>query len=220
MTSNRTRQFLGTLVGLLTLLAAALGPAQVATASTEISQPEQQVADYSDEQFIDYAMSEGLYEVDSDGSITIYDTRSQRSAEGTSSTVAPSCIACMEGKWKIVSTSGPTTTYGPWKTEASGRGPGTLSRTVTTTVSNGYTGTLSVSKGVVSSAVGFSITASKSVSSTYTGELKSGKTGKLQTRPVYKRYSVKQQYIKLGKVTKTTWVYPKKYVYMDHRIAY
>lgn len=165
-------------------------------------------------------MSEGEYEVEGDGSIVIHDTRSQSSAAPTKSSIAPSCIACAEGKWKIKSTSGPKRTYGSWKTQASGWGPGTLSRDVTVTQSNGYSGSLAVSKSAINASVGFDISWSNSTTNTYSGELKSGKQGFLQVRNAYDRYSVKQEYIKLGKTTKTTWVYPKEYAFTDHRIKY
>lgn len=220
MTLNRTSRQIGALLGFLALIAATIGAPQAAMASPSDSLPAEQIAELSDAEFIEYAMSEGEYEVAEDGTITIYDTRSQISTAGTRTQAAPSCIACAEGRWKISSTSGPTTTYGSWTTEASGKGPGTLSQTVSKTVSNGYSGTLSVTESALTAAVGFDVSTSKTVSNTYSGEVASGKTGKLQVRPVYNRYAVKQEYVKLGKVTNTSWVYPKKFTHLDYRIAY
>lgn len=220
MAIHRTRRQIGALLGFLTLIAATICAPQAAMASTSDSLSAEQISELSDQEFIDYAMNEGKYELSTDGTITIEDTRAQYTAANTRAQVSPSCIACAEGRWKISSKSGPTTTYGSWTTEASGKGPGTLSQTVSKTVSNSYSGTLSVTKSALSTAVGFNVTSSKTVSNTYSGELKSGKTGKLQVRPVYGRYAVKQEYVKLGKVTKTSWVYPKKFTHLDYRITY
>lgn len=220
MITNRARQHLVALLGLLALIAAVIALPQNAMADSIDPGSATEISEYSDQEFIDYAMESGEFEVSNDGTITIYDTRSQYSRVATGDQATPACIACAEGRWKIASKSGPVTTYGSWSTIASGKGPGTLSQTVTRTYTNSYSGTLSVTKSVLSAAVGFNITASKQVSNTYTGELKSGKVGKLQVRPVYKRYTVKQQYIKLGKVTKSTYVYPRQFTYLDYRITY
>lgn len=166
----------------------------------------------NEDDYIEYQMQTGNYVVEKDGSIVIPDYRDGE--------VNPACIACAQGRWVVKQTSGPSTVYGSWKTIASGWGPGSLSKTVSETRSNSYTGTLSASKSAVNAAVGFNITGSKTVSVTYSGSIKAGKQGFLQTRPVYKKYTVKQEYIKLGKVQQTKYVYPRKFWITDHRIGY
>ncbi|ANG86344.1 hypothetical protein A8L33_14155 [Microbacterium aurantiacum] len=68
--------------------------------------------------------------------------------------------------------------------------------------------------------MGFNITSSFSNSITYSGNIASGKLGYLQTREVYDRYTVTQQYIKLGSVIDTKYVYPRKYLWTENRIGY
>lgn len=220
MSVKHLRRALGALGGFMLLGTAAFAGPAAAAAGQESLLANEEIASLSDQEFIDYAMDEGEYEVGEDGSITIYDTRPQHSGSKARTAVSPACIACAEGHWKIASTSGPTRTYSAWSTKASGWGPGTLSRDVTVTEANGYSGSLDVTKSALNASVGFDVSWSKSVTNTYTGELKNGKQGHLQVRHAYDRYSVKQEYVKLGKTTKTSWVYPKEYAFTDHRISY
>lgn len=199
------------IVGMLSV-----GPA--ASAAEPIPVPNGSVpAQLSDSDYIDQQMAAGNYVVTSDGTIVIDDLRPSQAAPGGIST---NCVACVQGQWRIKSTSGPARVYDGWRTHASGWGPGSLSRTVTATHSNSYSGTLSVSKSVVDAAVGFNITSSFSNSITYSGNIASGKLGYLQTREVYDRYTVTQQYIKLGSVIDTKYVYPRKYLWTENRIGY
>ncbi len=194
----------------------AVGPA--ASAAQPIPSPDGGGAvQLSESAYIDQKMAAGDYTVTSDGWIVIDDTRPSQSTSGG---VSPNCIACMQGQWRIKSTSGPVRAYGGWTTHATGWGPGSLARTITSSHSNSYTGTLGASKSAVSAAVGFNITQSFSNTITYTGTIKSGKLGYLQTREVYDRYTVVQQYIKLGSVTSTKYVYPREYRWTENRIGY
>lgn len=179
---------------------------------TGLSQEE--VNALSDDDYIEYQMQSGNYTIEEDGTVVIPD---QRVVEGQMSIM---CIACTGGSWRVKKLSGETTVYGSWRTIASGWGPGSLSQTISETRSNSYSGTLSASKSAVSAAVGYNISTSKTVSVTYTGDVARGKQGFLQTRPVYKRHTVKQEYVKIGKVVETKYVYPRKFVWTDSRIGY
>ncbi|XOQ13294.1 MAG: Ntox44 domain-containing protein [Shouchella clausii] len=163
--------------------------------------------------YIEYQMQMGNYDVEEDGTVIVYDQRDDGE-------INASCIACVGGVWKAKKTAGPTTVYGSWKDIASGWGPGSLSKTVSETRTNSYTGTLKASKSLIDKTVGFNISTSKTVSVTYSGTIKSGKQGFLQTRPTYAKYTVKQEYHKLGKITNTTYIYPRKFTITDHRIGY
>lgn len=177
---------------------------------TDLTQEE--AVELDEDDYIEYQMQTGNYTVEDDGTVVIPDERDQG--------VGPQCVACANGKWKLKVTAGPTTVYGAWKSIASGWGPGSLSKTVTETRTNSYTGTLSASKSAVNTAVGFNISKSSTKSVTYSGTIKSGKQGFLQTRPAYKKYTVRQQYVKFGKVQQTRYVYPRKFWLTDHRIGY
>jgi hypothetical protein len=168
----------------------------------------------NEDDYIEYQMQTGNYVVESDGSIVVPDMRNSLDQ------IQPNCIACMQGRWVVKKLSGSSTVYGSWKSIASGWGPGSLSKTVSETRSNSYTGTLGASKSAVNTAVGFNITSSKTVSVTYSGEIKSGKQGFLQTRPTYKKYTVKQTYKKIGQSDTVKYVYPRKFWITDHRIGY
>lgn len=167
----------------------------------------------SEDDYIEYQMQTGNFSVEKDGSLIIPDDR-----EGE---LSPACIACAQGRWVVKKTSGPPSiVYGSWRTIASGWGPGTLSKTVSETRTNSYTGTLSASKSAINAAVGFNISSSKTVTVSYSGNINSGKQGFLQTRPVYKKYTVMQQYIKFGQVQKTNYVHPREFWITDNRIGY
>lgn len=221
MTIRPSRRTLGAaLAATITTAALLLSPtAAQATVEEEFSNGD--VATMSDQSFVDYSMDEGLYEVSADGSVIVYDTRPLYAAAKSEATaVSPTCIACVDGKWTATKVSGPTRTYGGWTTRASGWGPATLAQSVTITQSNSYTGTLSMAKSAVNAAVGFNISSSVARTTTYTGNVASGKQGFLQTRPVYDNYVVKQVYTVGGYTALTRYVYPKKYAFTDHRITY
>lgn len=89
---------------------------------------------------------------------------------------------------------------------------------------NHYTGSLKVSRSVVTALVGFDITYKKINTTKYTGKVKSGKLGYLQRRKQWTQHKVKQEYVvgypKARKVMKTKYVYPRKAIYSENRIAY
>lgn len=205
------------------VLAAAAMVFTSAAANAEVSDEldNAEIAQLSDQEFIEFATDEGQYEVGDDGAVTVYDTRPLYAQAGRNDlTFEPMCIACVDAKWVATRTSGPNHAYGGWRTIASGREPGSLSRAVSVTEENSYSGTLSMSKSAVNAAVGFNITSSRSVTTTYEGNVASGKQGFLQIRAAYNKYTVKQQYYVSGKLAKTTWIYPKEYAFTDHRIKY
>lgn len=174
----------------------------------------EEAKELDDEDYMEYQMQTGNYTIEEDGTVVIPDFRS------SNGDVSVNCIACAGGIWKVKKMSGSSIVYGPWRTIASGWGPGSLERTISETRSNSYTGTLKASKSAVDAAVGFNITKSRTVTVTYRGQIKSGKQGFLQVRPVYTKYTVRQQYVKLGQVKSTVYIYPRKFSYPDHRIGY
>ncbi|CAH0134003.1 hypothetical protein [Peribacillus simplex] len=107
--------------------------------------------------------------------------------------------------------------YGSWKNGTSGSGPASLTLAKSVTVANTYSGTLSASKKDVSASVGFNITSSKSTTASYTVKVPKGKKYMIQWRPVYKKYKVKQDAYIGSTFMETTYVYPKKYDYLDYR---
>ncbi|PFR87851.1 hypothetical protein COK43_21565 [Bacillus cereus] len=171
----------------------------------------------NDADYMEYQMQKGNYTVDENGAIVITDNRPQVNEK--SGKQQAGCVACVS-QWKVYKTGGTSTVYGSWKTIASGWGPGSLGKTVSETRSNSYSGTLSASKSAVNGAVGFDITQSTTKSVHYSGNIASGKQGYLQTRPAYTQHTVKQDLYRAGKYISTTYIYPKKYVWTDHRIGY
>lgn len=136
------------------------------------------------------------------------------------STTTPQCIACVS-YWKATKLPGYKTVYPyGWTTHASGLGPGTLSRSVTTTFSNSVSGTVKMPIRQLETTAGFSFTYTNSTTTTYTGEIQAGRRGYLQTRPVYYQYTVEQKQYRAGVLVSTTRIYPKKFAYIDHRISY
>ncbi|MDU7578638.1 MAG: hypothetical protein E7K43_20820 [Bacillus subtilis] len=111
--------------------------------------------------------------------------------------------------------------YGKWKNGVTGAGKATLTLSKTVTVSNSYTGTLTASKGAVSSAVGFNITSSRSTTASYSVSVPKGKKYTIQYRPVYKKYkAVQKKYESAGGVMvllESKNIYPLKYDHLEYR---
>ncbi len=66
---------------------------------------------------------------------------------------------------------------------SSASGPGTLHMSVTNTVPNSYTASVSVSAGVVSAGVGFNVTATESITESYDLTIPAGKIGVIEAHP-------------------------------------
>jgi hypothetical protein len=94
--------------------------------------------------------------------------------------------------WKITGTGSPTTAQSEWHIGDQGVGPAGLTFSQTIGVSNGLSGTVHVSIADVSSAVGFSVTASYSQNATYSITIPAGETEQIQWAGVYLHKNVYQ----------------------------
>ncbi|MCR6098253.1 hypothetical protein HXA31_17395 [Salipaludibacillus agaradhaerens] len=125
-------------------------------------------------------------------------------------------------KWYAVSKSYTGHTYSGWKyAGASTLSGGVLTASHTKSVSNTFSGSLTVTEKVLSSYVGFDIGKSWSRTVSYsTHSYPSGKY-RLEYRHVYKTYKVKQEqkYDRRGKASATKYVYPKKWVERQYRVV-
>lgn len=97
--------------------------------------------------------------------------------------------------WIVYSESGPATAYGNWSAGSSGWGPSTLSDTITKSVSNCYTGTLTVSFAAIEASVGVDLGWSDSISSTYSVDPPANEKWQLKYRDTFDKYFVTEQKI-------------------------
>ncbi len=97
--------------------------------------------------------------------------------------------------WIVYSESGPTTAYGDRNTGSSGWGPSTLSDTITKSVSNSYTGILTVSFAAIEASVGVELGWSDSISSTYSVDPPANEKRQLKYRDTFEKYFVTEQKI-------------------------
>lgn len=125
-------------------------------------------------------------------------------------------------KWYAVSKSYIGHTYSGWKyAGASTLSGGVLTASHTDSVSNTFSGSLTVSKKALSSLVGFNVSKSWSRTVSYSTHSYPSGRYRLEYRHVYKTYKVKQQqkYDPRGKVYATKYVYPKKWVERQYRVV-
>lgn len=136
-------------------------------------------------------------------------------------------IECNEtNQFKVVSKTKKSNTYGSYSTlaentkGASNNGE-TLGATKTFTYGNSISGAVSASYSTISSSLGFNVTKSYSVSTSYSIPLKKGQKGRITVRPVYENYQVGVQRWYSGTIgcnrwgaTKTANV--KKYSHPDY----
>lgn len=71
----------------------------------------------------------------------------------------------------------------------SGPGPGTLTISVTNTVSNSFISTVTISASIVSAAVGFNVTETESITDSYTMDVPLGEIGYIEAHPYLDIYS-------------------------------
>lgn len=125
-------------------------------------------------------------------------------------------------RWFPVSKTYTGHTYSGWMyAGASTISGGVLSASHTSSVSNTYSGSLTLTQKDLASYIGFDVTSSWSRTVSYSTH--SYPTGKyrLEYRHVYKTWKVKQEqkYDSRGKVYATKYVYPKKWVERQYRVV-
>ncbi len=83
----------------------------------------------------------------------------------------------------------------------------TLSGTRSYTYSNSVTGAISGSQDAISATVGFSVTASQTLTASYAITLNKNQKGRISVRPIYEVYSVPYQRYWVGTVDCNFWKY-------------
>jgi hypothetical protein len=96
-------------------------------------------------------------------------------------------------KWKVTSVGGTYRTHGGWSFCAEARGPATVGCSRGFTVSNGVSGTINVSDGVISSAVGFNVTTATTITGSASYRVARRVEGVIDWRPVYDTRKVRQE---------------------------
>lgn len=134
-------------------------------------------------------------------------------------TVSPATIA-RTMKWVVVSKTKLPNSYGPtWKTcvEDISR-TGSVSCSLTSSVSNTYSGAVKVPIKTIEATLGYNMTKSHAVTlmKSYTAD--KGKRVKIIYRPVYTTYKVKQNRVLGSRVLETAYVTSKKYSHIQYDV--
>ena len=96
-------------------------------------------------------------------------------------------------EWNVVGVGGNYKTYGGWSFCAEAYGPGTVTCSRGFTVANSVTGSVTVSDGAISDAVGFSVTTSTTLTGGASYNVPKGVLGVVQWRAAYYSRNVTQE---------------------------
>lgn len=103
----------------------------------------------------------------------------------------------IEFEWQVTSVGSPTTSYGGWNFGSQGTNDGTANSTLTFSQTESYSnyvgGTVNVTDGVLSAAVGYDVTSGSQSTAAYTMTLQPGQTGTINWRDVYDKTDVQQE---------------------------
>lgn len=110
--------------------------------------------------------------------------------------------------WKVQSKTYVSTHYGSFRDGPSGRGPGTITLTSSSTVNrsftNGITGSFPMGKANIGASIGVTIGEAKTYGTSYSITVPSGYRRQIIFRPKYKKYKVVQAYYAKGSPTGKT----------------
>ncbi len=96
-------------------------------------------------------------------------------------------------EWRVWSVWQLNDVSGPWLDGPIGDGPGTVTLSQSTTVSNSFSGTLRVTKGNLDASVGFNTTASWSQTASYSVTPPAGQRWQIIYRGIYEMWEVTQR---------------------------